>query len=113
MLATPARIAAVKVVLCSPPPIADEILYAWRSCAVCRTFNVGGAQAIAALAFGTESVPKVDKIWPGNAFVTEANAVSQRLDGAAIDMPAGPSEVLVIADSGATPDFVASDLLSG
>ncbi len=77
-------------------------------------FNVGGAQAIAALAFGTESVPKVDKIFgPGNAFVTEAKRqVSQRLDGAAIDMPAGPSEVLVIADSGATPDFVASDLLS-
>jgi histidinol dehydrogenase len=77
-------------------------------------FNVGGAQAIAALAFGTESVAKVDKIFgPGNAFVTEAKRqVSQRLDGAAIDMPAGPSEVLVIADSGATPDFVASDLLS-
>lgn len=77
-------------------------------------FNVGGAQAIAALTFGTESVPKVDKIFgPGNAFVTEAKRqVSQRLDGAAIDMPAGPSEVLVIADSGATPDFVASDLLS-
>lgn len=71
-------------------------------------------QAIAALAFGSESVPKVDKIFgPGNAFVTEAKRqVSQRLDGAAIDMPAGPSEVLVIADSGATPDFVASDLLS-
>ena len=71
-------------------------------------------EAIAALAFGTESVAKVDKIFgPGNAFVTEAKRqVSQRLDGAAIDMPAGPSEVLVIADSGATPDFVASDLLS-
>ncbi len=78
-------------------------------------FNVGGAQAIAALALGTESVPKVDKIFgPGNAYVTEAKRqVSQRLDGAAIDMPAGPSpEVLVIADSGANPDFVASDLLS-
>ncbi|VTN10201.1 Histidinol dehydrogenase [Raoultella terrigena] len=77
-------------------------------------FNVGGAQAIAALAFGSESIAKVDKIFgPGNAFVTEAKRqVSQRLDGAAIDMPAGPSEVLVIADSGATPDFVASDLLS-
>ena len=89
MLATPARIAGCKkVVLCSPPPIADEILYAAQLCGVKEVFNVGGAQAIAAL------------------------AVSQRLDGAAIDMPAGPSEVLVIADSGATPDFVASDLLS-
>ncbi|WP_279986131.1 histidinol dehydrogenase [Escherichia coli] len=116
MLATPARIAGCKkVVLCSPPPIADEILYAAAQlCGVQDVFNVGGAQAIAALAFGTESVPKVDKIFgPGNAFVTEAKRqVSQRLDGAAIDMPAGPSEVLVIADSGATPDFVASDLLS-
>ncbi len=85
-----------------------------RNCAVCRTCLTSAAQAIAALAFGTESVPKVDKIFgPGNAFVTEAKRrVSQRLDGAAIDMPAGPSEVLVIADSGATPDFVASDLLS-
>lgn len=102
------------MVLCSPPPIADEILYAAQLCGVRDVFNVGGAQAIAALAFGTESVPKVDKIFgPGNAFVTEAKRqASQRLDGAAIDMPAGPSEVLVIADSGATPDFVASDLLS-
>lgn len=115
MLATPARIAGCQnVVLCSPPPIADEILYAAQLCGVQEIFNVGGAQAIAALAFGSESVPKVDKIFgPGNAFVTEAKRqVSQRLDGAAIDMPAGPSEVLVIADSGATPDFVASDLLS-
>ncbi|WP_110811936.1 histidinol dehydrogenase [Cronobacter sakazakii] len=115
MLATPARIAGCKrVVLCSPPPIADEILYAAKLCGVQEVFQAGGAQAIAALAFGTESVPKVDKIFgPGNAFVTEAKRqVSQRLDGAAIDMPAGPSEVLAIADSGATPDFVASDLLS-
>lgn len=115
MLATPARIAGCKkVVLCSPPPIADEILYAAQLCGVQEVFQVGGAQAIAALALGSESIPKVDKIFgPGNAFVTEAKRqVSQRLDGAAIDMPAGPSEVLVIADSGATPDFVASDLLS-
>ena len=115
MLATPARIAACQqVVLCSPPPIADEILYAAKLCGVQQVFQVGGAQAIAAMAFGTDSVPKVDKIFgPGNAFVTEAKRqVSQRLDGAAIDMPAGPSEVLVIADSGATPAFVASDLLS-
>ncbi|RTF84892.1 histidinol dehydrogenase, partial [Serratia marcescens] len=103
-----------RVVLCSPPPIADEILYAAQLCGVQEVFQVGGAQAIAALAFGTESVPRVAKIFgPGNAFVTEAKRqVSQRLDGAAIDMPAGPSEVLVIADAGATPAFVASDLLS-
>lgn len=115
MLATPARIAGCqKVVLCSPPPIADEILYAAKLCGVQAVYKVGGAQAISALAFGTDSIPKVDKIFgPGNAYVTEAKRqVSQRLDGAAIDMPAGPSEVLVIADSGATPDFVASDLLS-
>ncbi|MDO6405278.1 histidinol dehydrogenase [Pantoea phytobeneficialis] len=115
MLATPARIAGCgRVVLCSPPPIADEILYAAQLCGVQEVFQVGGAQAIAALAFGTDTVPKVDKIFgPGNAYVTEAKRqVSQRLDGAAIDMPAGPSEVLVIADAGATPAFVASDLLS-
>lgn len=115
MLATPARIAGCRrVVLCSPPPVADEILYAAQLCGVEEVFQVGGAQAIAALAFGTETVPKVDKIFgPGNAWVTEAKRqVSQRLDGAAIDMPAGPSEVLVIADDGATPAFVAADLLS-
>jgi len=115
MLATPARIAGCqKVVLCSPPPIADEILYAAQLCGVEEVYQLGGAQAIAALAFGTETVPRVAKIFgPGNAYVTEAKRqVSQSLDGAAIDMPAGPSEVLVIADSGATPDFVASDLLS-
>jgi len=115
MLATPARIAGCqKVVLCSPPPVADEILYAAKLCGVEEVYQLGGAQAIAALAFGTESVPRVAKIFgPGNAYVTEAKRqVSQSLDGAAIDMPAGPSEVLVIADSGATPDFVASDLLS-
>ncbi|MCW2479493.1 histidinol dehydrogenase [Candidatus Symbiopectobacterium sp. NZEC135] len=115
MLATPARIAGCRrVILCSPPPIADEILYAAQLCGVQEVFQLGGAQAIAAMAFGTESVPRVAKIFgPGNAYVTEAKRqVSQRLDGAAIDMPAGPSEVLVIADSGATPAFVASDLLS-
>ncbi|WP_343462908.1 histidinol dehydrogenase [Pantoea sp.] len=115
MLATPARIAGCgRVVLCSPPPIADEILYAAQLCGVEEVFQVGGAQAIAAMAFGTETVPKVDKIFgPGNAWVTEAKRqVSQRFDGAAIDMPAGPSEVLVIADEGATPAFIAADLLS-
>lgn len=115
MLATPAKIAGCrKVILCSPPPIADEILYAAELCDVTEIYQLGGAQAIAAMAFGSESVPKVDKIFgPGNAFVTEAKRqVSQRLDGAAIDMPAGPSEVLVIADSSANPTFIAADLLS-
>lgn len=115
MLATPARIAGCqRVILCSPPPIADEILYAAKLCGVQEVFQVGGAQAIAAMGLGTDSVPKVDKIFgPGNAYVTEAKRqISQRLDGAGIDMPAGPSEVLVIADAEATPAFVASDLLS-
>ncbi|WP_410014390.1 histidinol dehydrogenase [Sodalis sp. C49] len=115
MLATPARIAGCRrVILCSPPPIADEILYAAQLCGVQDVFQVGGAQAIAAMGFGSESIPKVDKIFgPGNAWVTEAKRqISQRAGGAAIDMPAGPSEVLVIADSGATPAFIAADLLS-
>ena len=115
MLATPANIAGCrKVILCSPPPIANEILYAAELCGVTEIYQLGGAQAIAAMAFGTETVPKVDKIFgPGNAYVTEAKRqISQRLDGAAIDMPAGPSEVLVIADSSANPAFIAADLLS-
>lgn len=115
MLAIPAKIAGCrKVILCSPPPIADEILYAADLCGVTEIYQLGGAQAIAAMALGTESVPKVDKIFgPGNAYVTEAKRqVSQRLDGAAIDMPAGPSEVLVIADSSSNPSFIAADLLS-
>ncbi|OCG22419.1 histidinol dehydrogenase [Gilliamella sp. App2-1] len=115
MLAIPAKIAGCrKVILCSPPPIADEILYAAELCGITEIYQLGGAQAIAAMAFGTESVPKVAKIFgPGNAYVTEAKRqVSQRFDGAAIDMPAGPSEVLVIADSSANPDFIAADLLS-
>ncbi|EMT6383099.1 histidinol dehydrogenase [Providencia rettgeri] len=115
MLGTPANIAGCrKIILCSPPPIADEILYAAKLCGISDIFQVGGAQAIAAMAFGTQSIPTVDKIFgPGNAYVTEAKRqVSQSNDGAAIDMPAGPSEVLVIADSGANPAFTASDLLS-
>ncbi|MEG1466217.1 MAG: histidinol dehydrogenase [Hafnia sp.] len=115
MLGIPARVAGCqRVVLCSPPPIADEILYAASLCGITEVFQVGGAQAIAALAFGSESIPKVDKIFgPGNAYVTEAKRqVSQSIDGAAIDMPAGPSEVLVIADEKATPAFIAADLLS-
>ncbi|MBD2814001.1 histidinol dehydrogenase [Xenorhabdus sp. Flor] len=115
MLGTPASIAGCrKVILCSPPPIADEILYAAQLCGISEIFQIGGAQAIAAMAFGTESIPKVDKIFgPGSAWVTEAKRqVSQRLDGATIDMPAGPSEVLVIADNSANPTFTAADLLS-
>ncbi|MFU2047602.1 histidinol dehydrogenase [Avibacterium gallinarum] len=115
MLAIPAKIAGCKkIVLCSPPPIADEILYTANLCGVETIYAVGGAQAIVAMAFGTETVAKVDKIFgPGNAFVTEAKRqVSQALNGAAIDMQAGPSEVLVLADENADPDFVASDLLS-
>ncbi|AZI14771.1 histidinol dehydrogenase [Avibacterium paragallinarum] len=115
MLAIPAKIAGCKkIVLCSPPPIADAILYAADLCGVETIYPVGGAQAIVAMAFGTETVAKVDKIFgPGNAFVTEAKRqVSQALNGAAIDMQAGPSEVLVLADENADPDFVASDLLS-
>ncbi|MFZ7307688.1 histidinol dehydrogenase [Avibacterium avium] len=115
MLAIPAKIAGCKkIVLCSPPPIADEILYTANLCGVETIYAVGGAQAIVAMAFGTETVAKVDKIFgPGNAFVTEAKRqVSQAVNGAAIDMQAGPSEVLVLADENADPDFVASDLLS-
>ncbi|WP_392561994.1 histidinol dehydrogenase [Orbus sturtevantii] len=115
MLAIPAKIAGCnKVMLCSPPPIADEILYAAKLCGVTEIYQIGGAQAIAAMAFGTETIQSVDKIFgPGNAYVTEAKRqVSQQIDGAAIDMPAGPSEVLVIADSGANPAFIAADLLS-
>ncbi|MEJ2762620.1 histidinol dehydrogenase [Photobacterium sp. MCCC 1A19761] len=115
MLGVPAQIAGCrKVVLCSPPPIADEILYVAQLCGIDEVYNVGGAQAVAAMAYGTESVTKVDKIFgPGNAYVTEAKRqVSNDFRGAAIDMPAGPSEVLVIADGTADPDFIAADLLS-
>ncbi len=115
MLGVPAQIAGCrKVVLCSPPPIADEILYVAKLCKIDEVYNVGGGQAVAAMAYGTESVAKVDKIFgPGNAFVTEAKCqVSNDFRGAAIDMPAGPSEVLVIADETADADFIAADLLS-
>ncbi|AHG76899.1 histidinol dehydrogenase [Mannheimia varigena] len=113
MLAVPAKIAGCKkIVLCSPPPIADEILYTANLCDVETIYAVGGAQAIIAMANGTETVQKVDKIFgPGNAFVTEAKRQVVQ-SGTAIDMPAGPSEVLVIADGSADPAFVASDLLS-
>ncbi|CAL4042312.1 histidinol dehydrogenase [Buchnera aphidicola] len=115
MLAIPANIAGCpNIILCSPPPITDEILYAAEICGVNRIFEIGGAQAIAALAFGTHSIPKVNKIFgPGNEYVTEAKRqVSQLLDNLAIDMLAGPSEVLIIADFEADATFIASDLLA-
>ncbi|MGI2177123.1 histidinol dehydrogenase [Shewanella frigidimarina] len=116
MLALPARIAGCeKRVLVSPPPINDAIIYAANVCGITDIFQVGGAQAIAALAFGTESVPNVDKIFgPGNRYVTEAKRLMSQDSriSVSIDMPAGPSEVLVIADKDANPGFVAADLLS-
>lgn len=119
MLAVPARLAGCEdVVLCTPPRrdgSADPaVLFAAAYCGVRRVFKLGGAQAIAAMAFGTGSVPACDKLFgPGNAWVTEAKRQVAVVDGgAAIDMPAGPSEVLVIADAGANPVFVAADLLS-
>ena len=115
MTAIPAQIAGCpNVVLCSPPPISDVILYTAKLCGVSTIFQIGGAQAVAAMAFGTESVPSVDKIYgPGNKYVTEAKKqVSNAIGGAGIDMPAGPSEVLVIADENANAAFVAADLLS-
>lgn len=115
MLAVPAEIAGCpEVILCSPPPISDAIVYAAKKAGVKRIFNLGGAQAVAAMAYGTQTVPKVLKIFgPGNQFVTMAKRLaSNDANGAAIDMPAGPSEVLVIADDKANPAFVAADLLS-
>ena len=119
MLAVPAQIARCeKIVITTPPAstgkVAPEILYAAKVCGVKTVVKVGGAQAVAALAYGTETVPKVDKIFgPGNQFVTAAKMiVSQDESMTAIDMPAGPSEVLVIANDTANPAFVASDLLS-
>lgn len=117
MLALPARVAGCReVILCTPAradgSIAPEILYAARLCGVKRIFALGGAQAVAAMAYGTESIPRVEKIFgPGNRYVTKA----KQLVGAnvvAVDLPAGPSEVLVLADEGASPAFAAADLLS-
>jgi histidinol dehydrogenase len=119
MLAIPARLAACpEVIMCTPPAengrVPDEVLTAAQLCGVHQVFAVGGAQAIAAMAYGTATVPRCSKIFgPGNAWVTAAKQqVSQDPEGAAIDMPAGPSEVLVIADAAANPDFVAWDLMS-
>ena len=119
MLAVPATIAGCpEIVLCTPPRPdgnADPaVLYAAQLAGVTDIFKIGGAQAVAAMAYGTQTVPKVDKVFgPGNAWVTEAKSqVASGANGAAIDMPAGPSEVLVIADGLANPEFVAADLLS-
>ena len=119
MLGVPALVAGCEnKLLCTPPNkaqlIAPEIAYAARKCGIDKIYLCGGAQAVAAMALGTDTIPQVDKIFgPGNSFVTEAKQqVSQRADGAAIDMPAGPSEVLVLADEFANPEFVAADLLS-
>ncbi|MEO7073235.1 MAG: histidinol dehydrogenase, partial [Rhodanobacter sp.] len=119
MLGIPARLAGcAQVVLCSPARADGQcdaaVLYAARLVGVRRVFKLGGAQAIAAMAYGTASVPRSDKLFgPGNAWVTEAKQqVAMDAEGAAIDMPAGPSEVMVIADGDANPAFVAADLLS-
>lgn len=117
MLAIPANIAGCReIVLCTPPDkngnINPAILYAASLTGVTRIFKAGGAQAIAAMAYGTESIPKVDKIFgPGNQYVTAAKQMVS-LDGIAIDMPAGPSELAIVADNTASAAFVASDLLS-
>ena len=116
MLAVPAKVAGCReVVLCTPcgkdGKVAPAVLYAASVCGVDRIFKVGGAQAVAAMAYGTQTVPAVDKIFgPGNRYVTKAKEIVSRK--VAIDMPAGPSEVLVVADGSSVPAFVASDLLS-
>jgi histidinol dehydrogenase len=119
MLAVPARLAGCREIVVATPPRADGsadplILVAAQLCGVERVVKVGGAQAIAALAYGTHSIPRCDKLFgPGNAWVTLAKLeVAADPEGASIDMPAGPSEVLVIADDGAEPAFVAADLLA-
>jgi histidinol dehydrogenase len=117
MLAIPAKIAGCKeILICTPPDINGKvnplILYTAGLLGVNKIFKVGGAQAIAAMAYGTETIPKVYKIFgPGNQYVTRAKELIQQ-DGISIDLPAGPSEVLIIADENADPEFVAADLLS-
>ncbi len=117
MLGVPAKIAGCKeIIVCTPPgkngSVAPEILYTAKLIGIDNVYKVGGAQAIAAMCFGTKTIPAVDKIFgPGNQYVTMAKMLAQQ-HGIAIDMPAGPSEVLVIADSTSNPEFVAADLLS-
>ena len=119
MLAVPARLAGCPEIVLATPPRADGradplVLVAAEICGIDRIVKLGGAQAIAALAYGTETIPRCDKLFgPGNSWVTLAKLeVAADPDGAAIDMPAGPSEVLVIADDAAEPAFVAADLLA-
>lgn len=119
MLAIPALVAGCPIkVLCTPPNVKGEIdphlLVAARLCKIDIIYQIGGAQAIAAMAYGTESIPKMDKLFgPGNSYVTEAKTqVAADPFGTAIDMPAGPSEVMIIADDEANPAFVAADLLA-
>ncbi len=117
MLSIPAKIAGCKeIVLCTPPnksgKVNSAILYTAKLCGINQIYKVGGAQAIGAMTYGTESIPQVYKIFgPGNQFVTKAKELVQ-MEGVAIDMPAGPSEVLIIADETSQVDFVAADLLS-
>ena len=117
MLGIPAKIAGCKeVILCTPPDkdgeINPAILFTAQLVGISKIYKIGGAQAIAAMAYGTESISNVYKIFgPGNQYVTRAKSIIQQ-DGIAIDMPAGPSEVLIIADENANPSFVAADLLS-
>jgi histidinol dehydrogenase len=119
MLGIPAKLTGCKTIITATPPrkdgsIADEIIYIAQKIGITKILKAGGAQAIAAMAYGTETVPKVDKILgPGNQYVTAAKMMLQNSEAQiAIDMPAGPSEVLIIADETAHPEFVAADLLS-
>lgn len=117
MLAIPAKIAGCKdIVLCTPPKkdgqVAKEILYTAKLCGVSKIYKVGGIQAIAGMTFGTKTIPRMFKIFgPGNQFVTVAKQLATKY-GVAIDMPAGPSELLIVADDSANASYVASDLLS-
>jgi len=117
MLGIPAKLAGCKqIILCTPPDkngnINPAILYAAKISGITEVFTCGGAQAVAAMAYGTESIPKVDKVFgPGNQYVTMAKQLISS-QGIAIDMPAGPSEVMILADETANPEFIAADLLS-
>ncbi|HVV55307.1 MAG TPA: histidinol dehydrogenase, partial [Mucilaginibacter sp.] len=118
MLGIPARIAGCReIIVCSPPQkdgkVNAYIAYVAQLLGIEKIYLTGGAQAVAAMAYGTESIQKVDKIFgPGNQYVTRAKTIIQSTTNTAIDMPAGPSEVLVIADESAVPEFVAADLLA-
>ncbi|MGO3807598.1 MAG: histidinol dehydrogenase, partial [Sphingobacterium sp.] len=118
MLGIPARIAGCReIIVCSPPQKSGKIngfvAYCLQLLKIERVYLVGGAQAVAAMAYGTDTIPRVDKIFgPGNQFVTKAKSIIQSISNVSIDMPAGPSEVLVIADDSAQPSFVAADLLA-